>query len=260
MISHTFAVCAYKDSPYLESCIKSLLKQTIPVKIILCTSTPSPFLEQMAKKYHLPFHIREGQSDIQDDWNFAVQMADSDLVTITHQDDMYHKAYAETVQKCWSRYPDATVMMTDAVIIKHGELQKPDLVEFVKKCLRLPLRMNRFNHLRWVKRAALMFGNPIMCPSCTYNKKELGDQMFQSVYKFALDWDTMVSLADRKGRFVSVERPLLYYRVHEAATTKQCIKDHRRDQEEREMFLKFWPPRVVDLLMKGYQKAYGSYD
>ena len=125
MISHTFAVCAYKDSPYLESCIKSLLKQTIPVKIILCTSTPSPFLEQMAKKYHLPFHIREGQSDIQDDWNFAVQMADSDLVTIAHQDDMYHKTYAETVQKCWSRYLDATVMMTDAVIIKHGELQKP---------------------------------------------------------------------------------------------------------------------------------------
>ena len=30
---HTFAVCAYKESPYLESCIKSLVNQK--VKVIL---------------------------------------------------------------------------------------------------------------------------------------------------------------------------------------------------------------------------------
>lgn len=260
MISHTFAICAYKDSPYLESCIKSLAAQTIPANMILCTSTPSEFLENMAKKYHLSYYVRDGKSDIQDDWNFAVAMADSDLVTIAHQDDMYHKTYGEMVQKCWSRYPDTTVMTTDAVIVKHGALQKPDLVMFVKKCLRLPLRVNRFNHIRFFKRAALMFGNPIMCPSCTYNKKMLGEPVFQSSYKFALDWDTMASLADRKGRFVCVERPLLYYRVHEEATTKQCIKDHRREREEREMFSRFWPSWVVKLLMKGYQKAYDSYD
>ena len=260
MISHTFAVCAYKDSPYLESCIRSLKKQTIPVKIILCTSTPSPFLNRMAKQYDLPLYVRDGQSDIQDDWNFAVQMADSDLVTIAHQDDMYHKTYAEMVQKCWSRYPDATVMMTDAVIVKNGELQKPNLVGLVKKCLRLPLRINRWNHHTWIKKAALIFGNPIMCPSCTYNKRKLGDRIFQSDYKFALDWDTMVSLAEREGRFVSVERQLLYYRVHEEATTKQCIQNRRREQEERAMFARFWPSWVAELLMKGYQKAYGSYD
>ena len=41
---HVFAVCAYKDSPYLEQCIRSLKAQTVPSHIIICTSTPAPTL------------------------------------------------------------------------------------------------------------------------------------------------------------------------------------------------------------------------
>ena len=28
--NHTFAICAYKESPFLEECIQSLLGETIP--------------------------------------------------------------------------------------------------------------------------------------------------------------------------------------------------------------------------------------
>ena len=31
---HTFAVCAYKESPYLESCIKSLVNQKVSLSRI----------------------------------------------------------------------------------------------------------------------------------------------------------------------------------------------------------------------------------
>lgn len=260
MKSHTFAICAYKDSPYLESCIKSLKKQVVPTEIILCTSTPSAYIEALAARYDIPVYVREGESDIQTDWNFAYHMADSELVTIAHQDDMYHSYYTKAVQAGWERYPDTTVMATDAGIVKNSLLQKPDKVELVKKILRLPLRIPRLNHLSWVKRSALRFGNPIMCPSCTYHKKSLGEPLFQSKYKFALDWDTMVRLAERPGRFLCVERPLLYYRIHGEATTKNCIKDHRREQEEKDMFKRFWPEPLVRLLMSGYRKAYDSYD
>lgn len=260
MNSHTFAICAYKDSPYLELCIESLRKQTIPADIILCTSTPSSYIKELADRYEIPFYVREGESDIQADWNFAYNMAESKLVTIAHQDDMYHKHYAAVAQVCWEHYPDTTVMFTDAGIIKNNLLQKPDQVNRVKKFLRLLLRKPRFNHLTWVKRNVLRFGNPIMCPSCTYHKEALGDTLFQSEYKFALDWDTMVQLAERPGRFLCVEKPLLYYRIHEGATTKSCIIDHRREQEETEMFQKFWPKWIVKLLMKRYKKAYNSYE
>lgn len=260
MNRHTFAICAYQDSPYLEACMKSLKKQTISSAIILCTSTPSPYIDSLAENYGIPVFVRDGESDIQADWNFAYEMADSKLVTIAHQDDMYHKTYAKTVQNCWSRYPDTTVMTTDAVIVKDGELQGADGVKLVKKLLRLPLRLPFLNHITWVKKSALLFGNPIMCPSCTYDKEKLGIPLFQSQYKFALDWDTMVELAEKPGRFLCVERPLLYYRIHEGATTKNCIRDHRREQEETMMFERFWPRWLVQKVMIFYRKAYGSYD
>ena len=71
----------------------------------------------------------------------------------------------------------------------------------------------------------LVFGNPICCPATTYSKKLLGEPFVQSGYQFALDWDHMVQLAGEKGRFICVEKPLIYYRVHEGATTK-CL--HQR--------------------------------
>ena len=93
MKPHTFAVCAYRDSPYLEACIRSLKGQSVPTDIILCTSTPSLYIMDMADKYGIPVHVREGKSRIMDDWNFAYHMADSRFVTIAHQDDMYQKDY-----------------------------------------------------------------------------------------------------------------------------------------------------------------------
>ena len=48
-MNHTFAICAYKESAYLEKCIKSLKNQTIKSNIILVTSTPNDFLEEISK-------------------------------------------------------------------------------------------------------------------------------------------------------------------------------------------------------------------
>ena len=106
----------------------------------------------------------------------------------------------------------------------------------------------------------LLFGNSICCPACTYNKELLGEPLFDSPYQFALDWDTLWKLAERDGRFICIERPLMYYRVHEEATTKACIKDNSRAREEAEMFAKMWPKPVVKLLMHYYRRAYEEYE
>ena len=33
--NHTFAICAYKESPYLEECIQSLMNQTVKSDILI---------------------------------------------------------------------------------------------------------------------------------------------------------------------------------------------------------------------------------
>lgn len=260
MDNHTFAVCAYQDSPYLEACIRSLKRQTDPSRIILCTSTPSDFIRGMADKYSLPLYVREGEPDIQEDWNFAYAQADTGLVTIAHQDDCYHKDYTKYLQRRKEQYPDMTVFMTDCVIIKDGKPQPYSRVQRIKRLLRLPLALRRAADCAWVKRGALIFGNPVICPSCTYDKEALGEPLFDSDFKFALDWDTMWKLAGRPGRFVCEERPLMGYRIHEEATTKKCIENNRRSEEEAAMYARIWPGFVVKILMHFYKKAYKAYE
>lgn len=256
---HTFVICAYGQSPYLEACIRSLKAQTVPTDIICATSTPGPWLEGILEKYHIPLQVREGKSNIQDDWNFAVEKAEGTFVTIAHQDDLYGRHYVEELQKAYKRWPDMTVFMSDAILIKQGKLCWGGAVEAVKKLLRLPWRLPFVCHLSAVKKSGLMFGNPVMCPSCSYRKEKLPLPLFSGGYDFVLDWECMRKLAGEPGRFVCVEKPLLYYRVHDGATTKACIQDHRREQEERQMFEKIWPGRVAAGIMVRYRLAYKNY-
>lgn len=257
--THVFAICAYKDSPYLESCIRSLLGQRTKSHVILCTSTPSPYIRKIAGAYGIPVYVRDGESGIRDDWNFAYHMADGDLVTIAHQDDVYHKDYVTELLKAFRRYPDMTVFTTDYVIIKKGKLIRGDKMLWIKRLLRAPLRLTALSRCTLVKELPLMFGNSICCPASSYQKKLLGEPLFVSEYQFALDWENLLVLARRRGRFVCVERPLLFYRVHDGATTKACIENNRRTREEAEMFGRFWPQPVVKLLMKPYRTAYDEY-
>ena len=88
---HTFAICAYKESPYLEEAIKSIVNQDVKTNYIIGTSTPNNYIEKLAKKYKIKYYVRDGKSDIQDDWNFIYNKANTELVTVAHQDDIYDK-------------------------------------------------------------------------------------------------------------------------------------------------------------------------
>lgn len=254
-----FAICAYKDSPYLEACIRSVLGQTYPSKAVICTSTPSSYIKALAEKYHLPCYVRKGESNIRDDWNFAWQTADARLVTIAHQDDCYRADYVRTLVNFLSRFPDMTLFTTDAITVKDGHPRPWERLRLVKKFLRLSLRSPYANHLTWVKKSALVLGNSICCPACTYRKEFLGEPLFSSEFQFVLDWDNLLTLAERPGRFICAEEPLVFHRIHPDAATALCMEENRRAWEEAQIFGRIWPGAVVKLLMRGYQKAYGAY-
>lgn len=258
--SHVFSICAYKDSPYLEQCIRSLKAQTAASHIILCTSTPSPFIHGLACRYGIEVFVRHGESNIKDDWNFAYSKAEGDLVTIAHQDDIYHRDYAKELLAAYRKYPDMSVFTTDYVIVKNGRLITVDKMLWIKRFLRLPLRFPFLGDRAWVKKSVFMLGNPVCCPATSYQKKRVGEPFIRCNYSFALDWDNMLRLAQAPGRFICVERPLLFYRVHGEAATKACIRDNRRALEEGEMFGRLWPAPAARWIMRFYQKAYKEYD
>ena len=65
---HTFAICAYKESPYLEECILSLKNQTVKSNIIMATSTPNEWIQGLAEKYEIPLYINTGEGGIAQDF------------------------------------------------------------------------------------------------------------------------------------------------------------------------------------------------
>ena len=75
-IIHTFAVCAYKDSPYLEECLRSVTSQTVKSEVICCTSTPSSYIRELTARYQVPLYERDGASNIREDLNLLTAYPD----------------------------------------------------------------------------------------------------------------------------------------------------------------------------------------
>lgn len=256
---HTFTVCAYKESPHLEACINSLLNQTVKTNILISTSTPNEFIKNIAEKYNIPLYFTNEPSDIQNDWNRAYEKATTKLVTVAHQDDVYDERYVEELLKAYRKDSNATLYFTDYKPIKDGIVGKRDINCKLRKLARTPLKAKFLSKKRFIKVATLAFGNSINCPSVTYNKELIGNNVFTSDLKFALDWDTFLKFARKKGRFYYIDQVLIYYRVYNGATTKKFIVDNTRQIEDTIMFNKIWPKFITKIIMKFYVKAYDTY-
>lgn len=257
--NHTFAICAYKESPFLEKCIKSLLAQTVKTNIIMSTSTPCDYIEVLAKKYEIPLYVRKEKSDIRDDWNFAYDHVETDWVTIAHQDDIYNKAYVEELLKKISGTDNAIAYVSDYMPIKQGKIGKRDINSKIRRLLRTPLKIKFCSGSRFWKRAVLSLGNSICCPAVSYNRAKLGASFFTSELKFNIDWDTFLKLANIDGEFAYTDKPLVYYRVHDGATSKEFIENNLRVNDDIYMFRQFWPDWIVNIIMRFYKKAYDTY-
>ena len=254
--NHTFAICAYKESEYIEECIQSLLNQTIKSNIIMSTSTPNNYIKGMSEKYNIPLYINTGEKGIGQDWNFAVSQTKTDYVTVAHQDDIYKKDYLEEIIKKIGNKEDMVMAFTDYTEIKNGKEIPLNTNLKIKELMMFPLRF--FKKSRWVKRRVLSLGNPICCPSVTVNTKILGKKPYKTELKCSLDWDTWVELANYKGRFIYINKKLMSHRIHESSETTALIENNVRLEEDYIMFKKFWPDWIAKILMKQYKESVKS--
>lgn len=93
---HTWVICAYGESEYLEACIQSLKNQTLQSQIICYSSTPLDSIKELCQRYAIPFYTKQG-GGIGKDWNNAMSFVVTKYATIAHQDDYYEPDYAEKV-------------------------------------------------------------------------------------------------------------------------------------------------------------------
>lgn len=257
---HTFVVCAYKESEYLEECIVSLMAQTVPSHIIVVTSTPNAHIEELVKKYELEYFVNEGESGIVQDWNFGYDKATTDYITIAHQDDVYEPEYAEQIVKTLEKGTHPLIAFCDYGEIRNGRKTTDVKMLKIKRLMLMPLRNKWLQKRIWVRRRILSLGDPICCPSVTFARKHVPNPVFQVRFRAAEDWQAWERLSRLKGEFLYISNPLMYHRIHEESETSIIIGDNVRTQEDYEMYCMFWPRPIARLLVRLYASSQKSND
>lgn len=258
--SHTFVICAYKESRYLEECVLSLLAQTYQSKIIVVTSTPNKWIEDIVEKYHLPYYVNEGEKGIVQDWNFGYSKAETEFVTLAHQDDIYEAEYAEQIVGVMGKVQKPLIAFCDYGEIRNDEKVIDRKMLKIKRFMLFPLRLSPFQRSKWVRRRILSLGNPICCPSVMFAKNHLPDTVFFGKFRSNGDWQAWERLSREKGSFVYMDRPLMYHRIHAESETSIIIGDNDRTKEDYEMFCMFWPKLIAKFLTRFYVSSQKSND
>lgn len=252
---HTFVVLAYKESPYLENCIHSVLDQTTHTNVVLATSTPNKYIKDIAKKYNLKIYTNPEQKGIGYDFDFATNCVKSTLVTVAHQDDIYDPDYATQVIGAYQKYPSSTIIFTDYYEIKNNQKETSNLNLKLKRVLLSPLRIRPLSKLGFTKRSALRFGCAICCPAVTFVTKNVPKDKFKCNLKCNIDWFAWEKISRLPGNFIHIPQKLMGHRIHQASTTTEIIHDNIRTKEDLIMFQKFWPIPIAKALTKFYKKS-----
>lgn len=251
-MTHIFAVCAYKESEYLEECVKSLVEQSVKSGIIIATSTPNEHIQKVADKYDIPVYVNTGDTGITQDWNFAYEMAEADCVTIAHQDDVYHSDYTKEVLESLKKSKKPIICFTDYGEIRNKITVTANKLLKIKRIMLFPLRAKIFWKSRFVRRRILSLGSPICCPSVTYVKENCPGQVFSHGFRADEDWEAWEKLSKLKGSFVYNAKILTYHRIHEDSETSKILGDNARHKEDYVMYCKFWPKCIAKILTKLY--------
>lgn len=249
---HTFVICAYKENPHIEDTILSLKKQTVQTNIIMSTSTPSEFLENMCKKYEIPLYINPERKGAGADWNFGYQQAKTKLVTVAHQDDFYEPEYAREIIRHANLREDAIIIYTDYYEFRIEEKVTSNKIMKIKRMMNAPLTKKRFYGSRFIRRFMLSIGDAICCPAVTYVKANAGESPFDTKYINSCDYKTLVDLAAKEGAFICIPRQLVAHRIYPESATTLNLSENIRQKEDFEIFCEFWPKPIARLINKVY--------
>ena len=256
----TFVVCAYKECPYLEESILSLLKQTVKCNVLISTSTPNQYIEKIAQKYNIEIRVNKDGGQIKD-YNFAIQQPDTELVMLAHQDEVLSEHFVQRVLEEINLEEKPIIAFTNYLEMHNDVIdKKPSTMVKIKRIMLIPLLFRKLRSTWFGKRLIQCMGDPITHPTVVCVKKELPKEVFREKYKAAMDWDLWERLSKQKGSFVYVRDVLLYHRMNDDNQTVQLINSSNiRYENEYEILSRFWCKPIAKMIMHFYKKSVNYY-
>jgi glycosyltransferase involved in cell wall biosynthesis len=253
---HSFVALAYRDSPFLADCLRSLRRQALPSRIVVATSTPSDYIAGAARNAGAELAVNAERRGIASDWNFGLQTAGTRFVTLAHQDDLYHPEFLARTMTAFERHPAGALCFTgwrevsDAGVPRRSKLTlAKDLIRAVTIGSRQVVSGRRLG-------LYLSFGNPLPCSSVTFDLSRLPGFAFEEGLASNLDWEAWWRLYRAGKVFLHCREPLVGRRYNDLTETARLIRDGRRRQEDLEMFEAIWPRLIGRTIAYLYQAGY----
>lgn len=251
---HTFVVLAYKESPYLEDCVRSVITQQYKSQVIIATSTPNNYIDTIAKEYDIKIVSRPKKDrgkGAASDFDFALSVADTPLATVVNHDEVYNYNYSSEVVAYYKKHPNSCIIFTRYFDIKGDFAVTKSLNLRIKNILCWPLALSKTS--KYTKRLLLAFGDPICCPATTFVKGHYEFPVFDSELTAAFDYWAWERLSKNNYAFGYIKKPLMGHRIHSESITTKAIGDSVRSREEQYILAKFWPRWVAMLISRLYR-------
>src|SRR5262249_53249949 len=166
-------------------------------------------------------------------WNRCLEVAETDLVNLLHNDDELLPNYVEVMLAAGQQFPDASAFFCRARVIDAAGKESFSFVDYVKRFLqpqgRGPLVLEGQSAVE-----ALMHGDFIMCPTVCYRKSRLPAEHFRSDWRMVMDLDFFTRILIGGGTMVGLPAVAYAYRRHgEDATTAHTESLLRVEEEAR---------------------------
>lgn len=251
---HTYVVLAYKESPYLEECVQSVLDQKYKSRVVVATSTPNEYIRKIAEKYEIEVFARPEEDrgkGAASDFNYALSVSQTELATIVNHDEVYDHDYSAEVVDYYETHKDSSIIFTKYYDIKNGEPIYTSLNFTIKAMLLAPLTLSKKSV--FIKRLCLRFGNPIGCPATTFVAGHYEQPVFAPDMTVAFDYWAWEKLSRQPYAFGYIKKPLMGHRIHPGSITSGALSDNVRTKEDILVFSKFWPRPIAVLLAKVYK-------
>ena len=231
----TYAVPYYSGLGYLRMALQSLVGQENKHWLaIVLDDRGGEDAEETVRSFNddrISYVRNETNLGLSGNWNKALSLVTTELVTIFHSDDELESNYTDLVLGLMARYPEAVAGHCRARVIGPTGKALWSLPDEVKKIIR-PKGIDDIVTQGEEGLLSLVKGAWIFCPTLCYRKNLLPSGGFSSTWKFVLDVDLTSRILFDGG--VVVGTPIVGYRYRRHLTNQTALltESNIRFQEE----------------------------
>ena len=238
--SFTIAIPFYRGHDYLASAIESVLAQESPDWKLFVSddSGQTGEIGELVGSYgdrRVAYHRNERNLGMVPNWNFCIDRAETDLVTLLHADDRLEPDYVASMLELAERHPDAAAYFCDARIIDAHGRRRFSFADATKRFF-VPRGGHEIVLRGRPAVRALMRGNFIMCPTLCFRKSVLGTERFSDSWEQVQDLELTTRLLMQGKSLVGATRTAYAYRRHEKSATRRQSESLLRFDEEFRLF------------------------